>query len=75
MTPTRGLRNGKQSETSRIRPVATSTGGPDRSKIQKLFGAWSDRHVPRASATSYPGETGGRNFFACRHLNADWECR
>jgi hypothetical protein len=51
-----------QSKTSLIRPVPVN-GCPDRSSPPKFFGACGVTAMYQSFRNSYPGETGGRNFF------------
>jgi hypothetical protein len=60
-----------QSETSISRPVPVN-GCPDRSKTPKFFGACDVTAIYQSFRNSYPGETGGRNFFRLPgYLNVD----
>jgi len=60
-----------QSETSLSRPVPVN-GCPDRSSTPKFFGACDVTAMYQSFRNSYPGETGGRNFFRLPgYLNVD----
>lgn len=60
-----------QSKTSLVRPLPVS-GCPDRGQTPKFFGACDLKAAYQSFRNSYPGETGGRNYFRLPgYINVD----
>ena len=60
-----------QTETSVIKPIPIN-GCPDRSQTPKFFGACDVTAIYQSFRNSYPGETGGRNYFRLPgYMNVD----